>query len=193
MTKQRLYKVYWIKTSEMTDVYTQGYVGMTKRSIKYRLGQHYHSKRPIGSILRGLPKEEVQIVELYRGYKEVALEKEYMYRPTRYIGWNIQAGGDRPTVVCKNCGKHLAHGVRNIRHLCPDCNPDDGRFKKGHVPHNAGKGEKYLLVDPEGVTYTPERFTVFCKEHNLTPQNLRKVAKGLRKHHKGWTAVKLTV
>ena len=54
-----------------------------------------------------------------------------------------------------------------------------------------GPGEHYRLTDPEGNSYEPEAFTVFCKEHNLTPQNLRLVAKGKRKHHKGWIAERI--
>jgi len=193
MQKTRLYRVYWIYTEGMSDYKTQGYVGVTKNSIFHRLGQHLHSKRPVGYILRELKDTgiDIKVVELFRGTKEEALDKEYELRPNRYIGWNIQAGGNRSTVVCSNCGKYLPKGYSNSKHLCTECNDYDGKFTKGNTPHNYGKGEKYLLIDPDGNEYRPEVFTLFCKEHNLTPQNLRKVAKGTRKHHKQWKAIKL--
>jgi predicted GIY-YIG superfamily endonuclease len=191
MCKHRIYRVYWIKLREHTDILTEGYVGITKHSIAYRLSQHFNSNRPVGSILREIGKEDIECVEVCRGTKEEAIEKEYQLRSKRYTGWNIMAGGNMFTVVCKECGAHLPKGYRNVRMLCSSCNEDDGRFLKGSIPHNAGLGEKYILIDPEGAIYTPEVFTRFCKEHDLNPQNLRKVAKGTRKHHMGWTATKV--
>lgn len=161
--KTRLYKVYHIHEIDNYDK-NQGYIGITRRSLPYRLGQHFNSKRPVGTILRNLGKEKIQIDELYRLPKEQALEKEYELRPKRFMGWNVKAGGDR----CR-----------------------DTKFTKGHRPHNYGTGEHYRLTDPEGNSYEPEALTAFCKEYNLTPQNLRLVAKGKRKHHKGWIAERI--
>lgn len=186
--KHRLYKVYWIKTSDMIDPYTQGYIGITKNNIDKRLGQHKCSKRPIGYQVRHY---DVSIVELHRGMKEDALELEYHYRPKQNIGWNIMAGGNKTTIVCIECNKELPNGHKNVNKLCSNCNTFKGTFEVGDRPHNYGKGEKYRLTDPDGIMYEPEVFTIFCRDNNLTPQNLRKVAKGNRKHHKGWLAVKL--
>ena len=64
-------------------------------------------------------------------------------------------------------------------------------LRRGYA-HNYGTGKRYLITDPDGNTYTPESIVEFCREHELTPQNLRKVAKGTRKHHKGWKAVEIS-
>lgn len=168
--KHRLYVLYWIKTSDMTDPMKDGYIGITKNSLATRLSQHRCSKRPIGYQVRA---NEVTIVELHRGMKEDILELEYKYRYKMDIGWNIMAGGNYGTVRCKKCNEYK------------------GRFEIGNKSHNYGKGEKYILIDPEGIIYEPEVFTKFCNDNNLTPQNLRKVAKGSRKHHKGWKATKV--
>lgn len=188
--KHRLYKLYWIKTKDMLNPYTEGYIGITKNSLKLRLSQHKHSKRPIGYKLRE-KDVEVTIEELHRGMKEDMLHKEYEYRPEQHIGWNIMAGGNYKTVRCLRCDTYLPKGPRNAKGLCSKCNDFKGTFTEGHRPHNYGKGEKYELIDPEGNIYRPEVFTVFCRERGLTPQNLRKVAKGTRKNHKGWLAKKL--
>ena len=83
------------------------------------------------------------------------------------MGWNRKAGGDVATVRCLVCNKYLPN-------------------------RRTGTGKRYLITDPNGNTYTPESLVEFCKEHDLTPQNLRKVAKGTRKHHKGWKAVEIS-
>ncbi len=54
------------------------------------------------------------------------------------------------------------------------------------------KGQHYILTSPDGESFYVDALTVFCAEHDLTPQNLRKVANGQRRYHKGWTARKIT-
>lgn len=184
--KTRLYKVYHIHEKENTNV-NEGYVGITRRSLSYRLEQHMCSKRPVGTILRSLGKKNIVIDQLAMLPKEQALMLEYQLRPKLNIGWNVRAGGDRFTVVCPICGKRLVH--RKTGTICATCQPTT--FHKGDIPHNYGKGEHYILTSPEGVVYRPLAFTVFCREHDLTPQNLRKVAKGTRKHSKGWKAERI--
>lgn len=157
-SKTRLYKVYHIHLKGDNDL-TSGYIGITRRSLSYRLSQHFKSKRPVGETLRKIGKENIEITLLKMLPKESALDMEYVLRPKMYMGWNCRAGGgDRRTVNCPSCGT----------------------------------GKRYLLTDPEGNTYTPTSLVEFCREHGLTPQNLRKVAKGTRKNHKGWIAKELS-
>lgn len=181
--KTRYYKVYHIHVKGNTDI-NEGYVGITRRSLSYRLSQHFHSKRPIGTILRSLQKENIVIDQLAFLPKDEALEMEYRLRPKRYIGWNVMAGGNKRTVKCTQCGKYLPN--RRTGSLCEDCHPT--KFTKGHIPHNYGKGRKYKLIDPNGNIFYPFSIVAFCKEHALEPRNLNLVAKGRRKTHKGWTA-----
>lgn len=184
--KTRLYKVYHIHEKGNTDI-NDGYVGITRRSLAYRLGQHFCSKRPVGTILRAKGRENIEIDQLAMLPKDEALEMEYNLRPQMNLGWNVRAGGDRATVFCPVCGKPLPK--RKSGTVCADCQPT--KFAKGHIPHNYGKGEKYRLTAPDGTVYTPEAFTAFCREHDLNQQNLRKVAKGLRKHSNGWKAERI--
>lgn len=184
--KTRLYKVYHIRMKGNEDI-MQGYVGITRRSLPYRLSQHFQSTRPVGHTLRELGRDAVEIVQLAMLNKTDALNMEYTLRPDLHIGWNCRAGGDMATVRCTVCGKALPKRATGTK--CGDC--ANSKFTKGQVPHNYGQGEKYRLTSPEGVVYEPEAFTIFCKENDLTPQNLRKVAKGHRQHHKGWTAEKI--
>ena len=185
-TKTRLYKVYHIHEKGNTNL-DEGYVGITRHNLEYRLGQHFCSKRPVGVILRALGKENVEIDQLAMLPKEEALAMEYKLRPKLNMGWNVRAGGDRATVFCPICGKPMPK--RKSGTVCANCRPT--KYTKWHKPANYGKGEHYKLTAPDGTVYTPEAFTAFCREHNLIPQNLRKVAKGLRKHSNGWTAERI--
>lgn len=186
-SKTRLYKVYHIHLKGDNDL-TSGYIGITRRSLSYRLSQHFKSKRPVGETLRKIGKENIEITLLKMLPKELALDMEYVLRPKMYMGWNCRAGGDRRTVNCPSCGTYLPKSKTGS--FCIKCR--ETRFQKGQVPHNYGTGKRYLLTDPEGNTYTPTSLVEFCREHGLTPQNLRKVAKGTRKNHKGWIAKELS-
>jgi len=47
--------------------------------------------------------------------------------------------------------------------------------------------KKYKLIDPDGnIHITTNGLVVFCEGRGLTMANLIKVARGERKHHKGW-------
>lgn len=181
--KTRLYKVYHIHEKGNKDIH-QGYVGITRRSLSYRLGQHMCSKRPVGTILRSLGKDNVEIEQLAFLPKEEALTMEYNLRPERNIGWNTLAGGNRKTVRCPKCGKYLPK--RKTGTYCAECMPT--KFSKGHIPHNYGKGKRFKLISPMGEICFPTSLTQFCKKYNICEANIRKVANGERKHCKGWKA-----
>lgn len=182
--KNRMYKVYHIRPVGQTDT-SKFYVGITKNSLEFRLLQHMTSKRPVGSILRDLGKDAVEIVCLHHVGKEEAMRLEAEYRPLMNIGWNVRAGGDTRTVICSGCGNHLPKRATGAK--CASCN--DTRFAKGSTPANAGTGMKAVLLSPEGEHVTFHTLHQFCNEHGLVPANVRKVIKGDRKHTKGWTLV----
>src|SRR5258706_3676955 len=45
----------------------------------------------------------------------------------------------------------------------------------------------WLVTDPAGTVYQVRNLATFCRDHGLTTPLMNKVAKGLRKHHRGWT------
>lgn len=184
--KNRMYKVYHIHPIGETDT-SKFYIGITKNNVEFRLSQHMASKRPIGSILRDLGRQAVEITVLHCVSEEEALQLEYEYRPDVNIGWNVRAGGNVRTVRCSGCGKYLPK--RKTGAMCSECNPT--RFSKGSIPFNKGTGTKATLRSPTGETYTYHSITDFCNEHGLVQSNVRKVIKGERKHTKGWTLVSI--
>ena len=183
--KTRLYKVYHIRIKDNNNL-NEGFIGVTRRSLSYRLSQHMCSIRLVGETLRKLGKEAIEIKQLAILPKDEALAMEYKLRPTLSKGWNVRAGGNVPTLCCSICGKPMPHKPKKTV-LCWECykNLLSIGFIKGN---SAGTSEHYRLTAPDGTVYEPQFFTDFCREHNLTSQNIRKVAKGQRKHHKGWKA-----
>lgn len=95
--------VYWIHKPEHTDIFSQGYVGVTSRELQDRLAEHEKVARlqckgfsilhrAINSYgLENLVSEIVLICE-----EEYAYTIEEKLRPDLKIGWNLAKGGDKP-------------------------------------------------------------------------------------------------
>lgn len=86
--------VYWIREKDHADIYTQGYVGITKKTLKERVREHKKNKK--NSIVAGKLRQHSDLVcsvihevETLEG----ALILEATYRPFQNIGWNLQKGG----------------------------------------------------------------------------------------------------
>lgn len=109
--------VYWMRLPEHTDMFSQGYIGISS-DVKKRWRSHFekngnvHFSRAAEKYGRDkIIKEMVLIAD-----KEYCLEIEKKLRPTDKIGWNIVVGGGNPPV-----GKSVST-----------------MFKKGSVPWNKG-------------------------------------------------------
>ena len=141
--------VYWIHCKEHTDMFTQGYVGITKHYNK-RLSQH--KKRPSNPHLKfaiskygwdNLIKEVILIAE-----ESYCLLIESLLRSKNTIGWNIAKGGGQPLNI-----------------------PNKGRFKKGTTPWNKGvtwseETKQKISKNRAGKKHTPE-MQKFITENNL--------------------------
>ena len=87
--------VYWIREKQHTDIYTDGYVGITKKTLKERVREHKKNKG--NSIVAGklrTNKDLVWSVVHTTQTLEEALALEARYRPTQLVGWNLQKGGE---------------------------------------------------------------------------------------------------
>lgn len=87
--------VYWIREETHTDVYTQGYIGITKKTLKERVREHKKNRKT--SVVAGKLRQHDNLV--YSVLHEVetleeALSLEGEYRPSQGIGWNLQKGGE---------------------------------------------------------------------------------------------------
>lgn len=87
--------VYWIGEKEHSDLYTQGYIGITKKALKERVREHKKNKG--NSIVAGKLRNHADLI--WSVIHEVssleeALALEANYRPKQNIGWNLQRGGE---------------------------------------------------------------------------------------------------
>lgn len=89
------YTIYWLRLPEYTDIFSQGYVGITN-NIRRRFNEHRNSKgetklsRRILSYGWDTVIKEILIENLD---KKDAILLEEMLRPVDNIGWNVLKGG----------------------------------------------------------------------------------------------------
>lgn len=94
------YEVYWIHLPEHTDIWTQGYVGITCRGVPRRFSEHkYHKNTIVGRAIHKYGPENLVVETLCITDENYALELEKKLRPTENIAWNIKKGGRRPAPV----------------------------------------------------------------------------------------------
>jgi predicted GIY-YIG superfamily endonuclease len=87
--------VYWVREKQHTDIYTEGYVGITKKPLEERIREHKKNKN--SSIVAGKLRSDIEpiwsVVHEVETLEEALLLEE-KYRPTQNIGWNLQKGGE---------------------------------------------------------------------------------------------------
>ena len=98
--------VYWIRHQDHTDIFSQGYVGISA-NLKVRLNHHIsqptnkHIKNAITKYgWNNLVKQVVLIAD-----SDYCLDIEKKLRPTDFIGWNATVGGGMPPKPKKGMGK----------------------------------------------------------------------------------------
>lgn len=57
--------------------------------------------------------------------------------------------------------------------------------------NSGSRGFFYKLTAPGGAIHVTINLNEFCKDHGLNRSNIEQVAKGNRKHHKGWQAERM--
>ena len=88
--------VYWIRLPEHTDMFTQGYIGVTKRSVERRYSEHLRDTRRWKTKLYNAMlkyEEKVFVQTLVECDIDYAYALEEKLRPQENIGWNTAQGG----------------------------------------------------------------------------------------------------
>lgn len=99
-------ELYWIHLPEHTDMFSEGYIGITKHTAQHRFRGHKkaanHTKRntncPVYNAIRKYG-DTLVVSTLVIGSVEYVLDLEAKLRPDIKIGWNIRSGGGTPKVV----------------------------------------------------------------------------------------------
>lgn len=100
MEEVRCY-LYWIRTEEMTDIFTEGYVGISVRP-DYRFYQHkqnakkgkVYNKAFLNALKDGTAIQQIILIGSVQYCKDV----EKALRSLFYVAWNVAPGGDSGSV-----------------------------------------------------------------------------------------------
>jgi len=89
--------VYWIHSKTQTDMFNEGYIGISCKGARTRFTQHLHAVRsgsnlPVHNAMRKYGDDIVCDTIVQADY-EYCLELEYKLRPTPSIGYNVSIGG----------------------------------------------------------------------------------------------------
>jgi hypothetical protein len=127
-TLDRCGVVYWLHLPSQSDVHSEGYVGVTVKTLDKRYAEHKYSARkgselPVHCAIRKYSDNLIAEV-IYEGSFKDCLLMEKELRPEPYIGYNICAGGE-------------------ITRL--------GMFHSPEVKAEMSRSRKGRVVDPEAV------------------------------------------
>ena len=129
MEKSDLTCVYWIRKVEHTNIYTEGYVGVST-NIERRWREHVteaRANRHPNSFLRNVINKHYPdnlIFEIvYLSNEDNCYNYEEMLRPETNIGWNLRSGGPvgkiteegRKAISAKALGKKLTEKEKERR------------------------------------------------------------------------------
>lgn len=96
-------EVYWIRSPEHTDIFSQGYVGVTTKTASERFKQHIKTSRVPSSrksiihrVIKSHGVENLIVDTVCICEESYAYELELKLRPFEFIGWNQIIGGTKP-------------------------------------------------------------------------------------------------
>lgn len=97
--------VYWVHLPEHTDMFSQGYIGFTSKSLEKRWSGHLSDSQRFPHVIfyKALKKYGEHLIKevILEGSDEYCLAVEYKLRPKEKIGWNTLAGGERGSLGVK--------------------------------------------------------------------------------------------
>ena len=100
MTSKTSCNVYWVHLPEHTDISTEGYIGITIKTVAKRFAQHkVGAKRGDAyTFSNAIVKHGKSLVctTLLQGSVDYCRYIENKLRPAPNVGWNINIGGDVP-------------------------------------------------------------------------------------------------
>lgn len=94
-------ELYWIHLKEHSDMFSQGYIGVTTLGTKERFTHHKRqstkksSKTVITSAIRKYG-DELIVDCICIGEESYIYDLENKLRPVKAIGWNLAVGGEKP-------------------------------------------------------------------------------------------------
>lgn len=103
---EKVAAVYWLHLKNDTDVFTQGYVGVTTRLIDIRFKEHckkfnssYNPYNPLHLAFAQYGIDAIVRTRLCVCDESQAYYIEKLFRPFEYMGWNTAEGGKLPNSI----------------------------------------------------------------------------------------------
>lgn len=135
--------VYWIRHPDHTDMFTQGYIGVSNNADK-RFKQHLEKKqnKHLTNAINKYGWGNLLKTQIVIANKDYCFNLEQQLRPKENIGWNIAMGGKIPPTPLKKHGIQMRQKMSEINKLRLQDPIYRERFTKarlGTTPWNKGK------------------------------------------------------
>lgn len=177
--------LYWIRHISHDDMFTQGYIGVSKYGMAKRLREHYFdaSRGSSNTVHKAMRKygEGIVATEILRADPEYCLEVERKLRPSPGIGWNICAGGSAPQL-----GRALTQFQKDCVSRAQKGRPrtDDERRKvseksKGRKPSEEARRKMSERAKARGFTEEHKRNISIAKRGIATAPKMYKSPKSI--------------
>jgi hypothetical protein len=84
--------------------------------------------------------------------------------------------------------KTKEHKLKLSASMCGQNHPNYGKKLKKTTIEKISKtnSKEYVVISPTGNCFVVKNLKLFCQDNNLQQQNMYKVVKGKRNHHRGW-------
>lgn len=193
--------VYYAKHQNHTNIYNEGYIGVTYKKLEERKLQHLkevkkgkrtHFKNALRTYGDAICWSIVcsNITEL------MSMKIEFLLRKSDGIGWNEVAGGGKPPKAKKGMYKNKINPNKG-RTKDKSIYKNQSQLMKTNNPMKGKFGDNSPLADINVYVFFHKDFGEIIttrhemiKNHGLLNSNISAVICGRRPHHKGWTVTK---
>lgn len=144
--------VYWIRHVSHTDMFSEGYIGVTSKTPEERFAEHRaiarqpknRNKFTLHKALNKYPPEEIVVQAVVKCEIDYAYDLELKLRPERAIGWNTSVGG-YAGVYKGRCGfKQSPEWIEKIKEINSNPTPETRQRKR------EGQARRYQVKDETG-------------------------------------------
>lgn len=169
-------QVYWIRSTDHTDIFSEGYVGVSKNAEKrWKYGHKWsffknqHENKKFSNAIAkygwdNLIKTIVLIAE-----EKYCYEIEKSIRPKKEIGWNIAIGGGKPPIT-KSRGVDYVSPLKGV--------PRNTPWMIGRSPSNKGKTHSEQTKQKIANIWKGKKHSYEHVAKRMESRKLTRIAKG---------------
>lgn len=163
--------IYWIYHKDHTDIFSQGYVGVSKNTeARFKRHSKHSENQHLKAAIKKYGWDNLVKKIVLIGEETYCYDLESKLRPTRQIGWNIAEGGAKPPTP-QYRGDSYVNPLKGVPRPTP--------WMLGKTPWN--KGKTGLWSEEQKTNFVAQVSKPHSKEHIIKRQTTRKttrIAKG---------------